>query len=111
MTKEEFLRAFIVEPQHLNQYVKYGIIDQTETISEAMIDDISLALSMEKARFPLETIKKFIEMSHHQNQHIEELNQILRRQRCILLEEIHEIQKNIDMIDYKIYSLKNKENV
>ena len=74
-----------------------------------MIDDISLALSMEKAGFTLENIKDYINMSYHQDRYIEELNIILKKQRYILLEKLHEMQKNVDMIDYLIYSLKNKE--
>lgn len=109
MTKEEFLKNFTVDSKCFDRYVKYGIIEQTDCISKTMIDDISLALSMEKAGFTLENIKDYINMSYHQDRYIEELNIILKKQRYILLEKLHEMQKNVDMIDYLIYSLKNKE--
>lgn len=64
-------------------------------------------MSMEKVGFDTKSIKKYLELSHNKIRYKKELMDMLNNQRQVVLDGLHNIQKNIDIIDYMIYLLKN----
>lgn len=53
-----------------------------------------------------DTIIKYL--NHYKNGNITNQIFILKKQRCLLLEQLHIIQKEIDCLDYLLYNIKKE---
>ncbi len=49
-------------------------------------------------------------MQYIENKETQKMYQFLRKQRCYLLQNLHQEQKRIDYIDYLIYILKKEDH-
>ncbi|MEG0453618.1 MAG: hypothetical protein RR558_11175 [Coprobacillus sp.] len=73
-------------------------------MSQCQISDI--IRNLEDAGCQKEMIEKFIK-SYNDN-HIQNQLCLLKKQRCVLIEKIHQDQKQIDCLDYLIYMIKKE---
>lgn len=71
----------------------------------------SIKCNLEDAGCETQTIETFLK--YRENETLQKQILFLKCQRCGLLEELHQVQKKIDCLDYLIYTLKvemtNKE--
>ncbi|MEG0276592.1 MAG: hypothetical protein RR630_06145 [Coprobacillus sp.] len=61
--------------------------------------------NLEDAGCHPDMIEKF--MCSYENDYIQNQMSLLKKQRCILIEKIHQDQKQIDCLDYLIYMIKS----
>ncbi|MCD7951005.1 MAG: hypothetical protein LUG12_12220 [Erysipelotrichaceae bacterium] len=102
MNEKEFLKVCSFNPEKLKRYKQAGILDK-QNFNE---DDICLISTLENIGFSLETIKIYLDNYH--TCHIDTCLNILKRQRNIILNDIHGIQKNVDMIDMLMKQFKEE---
>ncbi|MCD7839931.1 MAG: hypothetical protein LUG46_04805 [Erysipelotrichaceae bacterium] len=102
MNQKEFLKVCCIEPAKLQNYTQAGILDKRD-INE---NDICLITSLEGIGCSLKTIKIYLDNYHHHNN--ESCLQILKKQRNMILNDIHSIQRNVDIIDDLMKQLKEE---
>lgn len=108
MSEDEFLKTYAITQQKFKKYIDVGIIHQNEELTDDVARRIALGMTMEKVGFDMNCIKEYIKLSQNKEKNKNKLLIILNKQRVQILDEFHTVQKNIDLIDYLIYSL-NKE--
>lgn len=105
MNKQEFLRVYTIDQKKLEQYIQKGIIKDHQDYDEKVAEDISLVLTLEKIGFSMELIHEY--MSLLKKDKTIQMKKILVEHRKELLENIHQQQQHLDILDYLIYTIKN----
>ncbi len=107
VTIDEVSKKFNVAKTTLLSFEKDNLFDRSPEISvyeysDKEIERLSLILSLKKIGLKKEKIGEYLKQNEIGRQ------QILTKQRQLILDDIHLQQKNLDVIDYLIYQLKNK---
>ena len=110
MTLQEAHRLFHISKKDLKSYEEKGLLtcrkypDGTCDYEEKDLQRACLICSLMKAEMETETIRQYLSLMEQGEE--QERIQLLRKQRCRLLERLHEKQKSLDILDYMIYEIK-----
>ena len=103
---DEVCKMFNVSKATLKSFENAGLFDDINVVdgdinySDDDIERLSMIISLKKIGLKKDMIADFIN-SKNKNNHLS----ILKKQRQIILDNIHLQQKNLDIIDFLIYQL------
>ncbi|MCD7894248.1 MAG: hypothetical protein LUG60_11225 [Erysipelotrichaceae bacterium] len=100
MNDKELLKVCCIEPTKLQRYIQSGILNKHD-INE---NDICLITTLESIGFSISMIKVYMDNYHDHNN--ESCLQMLQKQRNTILNNIHDIQKNVDSINELMIQIK-----
>ncbi len=103
MNEKEFLKVCCIEHTKLQRYIQAGILNKQD-INE---NDICLITSLENIGCSLGTIRDYMDNYHRKNN--DACLNILQKQRINILNDIHSIQKNVDIVDDLMKQLKEEK--
>lgn len=113
MTLDEASRQFHISMEKLKIYEENKLLehqtlaDGTFDYTETELRRIGLIHSLLKSGMDMEVLKKYLRLLDDKTGSKEEQVRILRKQRCRLLEDIHDKQQALDELDYMIIETKN----
>lgn len=112
MRIREAEKKYSISDKILKQYVKSGFLlaqktsDGSLDLEEQYLEDLGLIHFLVQAGFSEETIRQYLELSRKEGTE-KECVRILRKQRGVLLEDIHERQKLLDNLDFIVWKMQN----
>ncbi|MCM1180965.1 MAG: MerR family transcriptional regulator [Clostridium sp.] len=112
MTAEEVSRNYHISMEKMKYYEENGLLEHSVLpngeieYTEQQIRCVGLIHSLINAGLEVEKIKEFMKLSYKDGSDKKEQIQILRKQRVVLLDEIHKKQRSLDELDYMIGELK-----
>ena len=112
MTAEEVSRNYHISVEKIKYYEKNGLLEHTVLpdgeieYTEQQIRCAGLIHSLINSGLAMEKIKDFMKLFYKDGSDRKEQIQILRKQRVLLLDEIHKKQQSLDELDYMIDELK-----
>ena len=113
MTLNEASRRFHISMEKLKNYEENNLLehktlaDGTFDYTETELRRIGLIHSLLKSGMDMEALKKYLRLLNDKTGSKEEQIRILRKQRCQLLDDIHDKQQALDELDYMIRETKN----
>lgn len=113
MTLDEASRQFHISMEKLKTYEENKLLehqtlaDGTFDYTETALRRVGLIHSLLKSGMDMEALKKYLRLLDDKTGSKEEQVRILRKQRCRLLEDIHDKQQALDELDYMIRETKN----
>lgn len=113
MTLNEASKRFHISMEKLKNYEENGLLehqtlaDGTFDYTETELRRIGLIHSLLKSGMDMEVLKKYLRLLNDKTASKEEQIRILRKQRCRLLDDIHDKQQALDELDYMIRETKN----
>lgn len=112
MTLNEACRRFHISMEKLkvyeeNELLEYKTLaDGTFDYTETELRRLGLIHSLLKSGMDMEVLKKYLRLLNDKTANKEEQLRILRKQRCKLLDDIHDKQQTLDELDYMILEVK-----
>lgn len=112
MTAEEVNRKYHISVDKIRYYEENGLLehnilpDGKVEYTEAQIHCAGMIHSLLEAGMDVEKIKTFMKLFYENKSDKSGQVQILRKQRFLLLDEIHKKQQSLDELDYMIGELK-----
>lgn len=111
MTAEEVSRKYHISEDKIRYYEENGLLrhnlsDGKIDYTEAQIHCAGMIHSLLEAGMDMEQIKAFMKLFYENKRDKSGQIQILRKQRFLLLDEIHKKQQSLDELDYMIGELK-----
>lgn len=112
MTLNEASKRFHISMEKLKAYEEGGLLehqtlaDGTFDYTETELRRIGLIHSLLKSGMDMEALKRYLCLLDDKTGSKEEQIRILRKQRCQLLDEIHDKQQTLDELDYMIQKAK-----
>lgn len=112
MTLSEASKRFRISAEKLKTYEENELLEQrtladgTVDYTEAELRRIGLIHSLLKSGMDMESLRKYLRLSGDKVGDREEQIRILRKQRCKLLDDIHDMQQALDELDYMIMETK-----
>ena len=111
MTAEEVSRKYHISVDKIRYYEENGLLqhnlpDGKIDYTEAQIHCAGMIHSLLEAGMDMEQIKAFMKLFYENKSDKQGQIQILRKQRFLLLDEIHKKQQSLDRLDYMIDELK-----
>lgn len=112
MTAEEVSRKYYISVDKIRYYEENGLLEHNVLpdgeieYTEAQIHCAGMIHSLLEAGMDIEKIKAFMKLFYENRRDKSGQIQILRKQRFLLLEEIHKKQQLLDELDYMIRELK-----
>lgn len=112
MTVEEVSRKYHISVDKLRFYEENGLLEHSVLpegkieYTEAQIQCAGMIHSLLEAGMDMEQIKAFMKLFYENKRDKSGQIQILRKQRFLLLDEIHKKQQSLDELDYMIGQLK-----
>ncbi|MDE6724467.1 MAG: MerR family transcriptional regulator [Ruminiclostridium sp.] len=112
MTLNEASTRFQIDIDKLKSYEENGLFshkilaDGVSDYTQTDIRRIGLIHSLQKFGMCMEELKKYLGLIDGKPESKDEQIRILKKQRCRLLEEIHEKQQSLDELDYMISEAK-----
>lgn len=112
MTLNEACRRFHISMEKLkvyeeNELLEYKTLaDGTFDYAETELRRLGLIHSLLKSGMDMEVLKKYLRLLNDKTANKEEQLRILRKQRCKLLDDIHDKQQTLDELDYMILEVK-----
>lgn len=106
---DEVCKKFEISKSVLLKIEQAGYFDEVRKINGSIdyqdhdIEKLGLILALKKLGLSARMISKLLEKKNQNEQLL-----VLKQQRQKILDDIHLQQKNLDMIDYFIYRLKNE---
>ena len=115
MTLEEAESKFTLSPGTLKKYVALGLVKKPEEngrteYCETDFNYLGLIDTLLGAGFLPEEIKKYLTLIESGGTDEQQIY-MLRKQRRLLLDDIHKKQRFLDNLDYMIWTKKEKENI
>ena len=107
MTLNEASARFLIDIDKLKSYEENGLLGVNEC-SQTDIERIGLIYSLQKIGMGMEELKKYLDLADRGSENKAQQIRILKKQRCRLLEEIHEKQQSLDELDFMISEAKGK---
>ena len=114
MTLTEASTHFSISIEKLKNYEKNGLlsckgfVNGMPDYTEQELKKVGIIHSLYKANVDIETIRRYLQLLNGGTDSKTERIQILRRQRCELLEKIHVTQQSLDELDYMIESIRKE---
>lgn len=115
MNIQEASKRFHISMEKIRFYEENGLLesqpssDGTAQYAETELRRIGIIHSLLKAGFDLEMLKKYLRLLDSEYSDKEQQIKILRKQRYILLNDIHDKQQSLDELDYMISEIQNKK--
>lgn len=115
MTLNEASKRFHICMEKLKTYEEHHLLehqtlaDGTFDYTETELRRVGLIHSLLKSGMDMEALKKYLRLLNDQTGSKEEQIRILRKQRCQLLDDIHDKQQALDELDYMIREAKKNE--
>lgn len=112
MTAEEVSRNYHISADKIKYYEENGLLEHNVLpdgkieYTEQQIRCAGLIHSLINTGLDMEKIKEFMKLFYSDESDTREQIQILRKQRVLLLDEIHKKQRSLDELDYMIDELK-----
>ncbi|MDE6579878.1 MAG: MerR family transcriptional regulator [Ruminiclostridium sp.] len=112
MTLNEASTRFQIDIDKLKSYEENGLFshrilaDGVSNYTQTDIRRIGLIHSLQKFGMNMEELKKYLGLFDGKPESKDEQIRILKKQRCKLLDEIHEKQQSLDELDYMISEAK-----
>ena len=112
MTAEEASRHYHISIDKIRYYEENGLLEHRISAdgkieyTEAQIDCAGMIHSLLESGMGMEKIKAFMKLFYENKSDKTGQIQILRKQRFLLLDEIHKKQQSLDELDYMIGELK-----
>ena len=112
MTAEEVSRNYHISVDKIKYYEENGLLEHNVLpdgeieYTEQQIRCTGIIHSLINAGLDMEKIREFMKLFYNDGSDKKEQIQILRKQRIILLDEIHKKQRSLDELDYMIGELK-----
>lgn len=112
MTVEEVSRKYHISEDKIRYYEENGLLEHSVLsdgkieYTEAQIHCAGMIHSLLEAGMDMEKIKAFMKLFYENKRDKSGQIQILRKQRFLLLDEIHKKQQSLDELDYMIGQLK-----
>lgn len=112
MTLNEASKRFHISMEKLKAYEDSGLLehqtlaDGTFDYTETELRRIGLIHSLLKSGMDMQALKRYLRLLDDKTGSKEEQIRILRRQRCQLLDDIHDKQQTLDELDYMIQEAK-----
>lgn len=115
MTAEEVNRKYHISIDKIRYYEENGLLqhnlsDGKIDYTEAQIYCAGMIHSLLEAGMDMEKIKVFMKFFYENKSDKSGQIQILRKQRFLLLDEIHKKQQSLDELDYMIEELKEQQD-
>lgn len=112
MTAEEVSRNYHISVDKIKYYEENGLLEHNVLpdgeieYTEQQIRCAGIIHSLISAGLDMEKIREFMKLFYNDGSDKKEQIQILRKQRVLLLDEIHKKQRSLDELDYMIGELK-----
>lgn len=112
MTAGEVSRKYHISVDKIRYYEENGLLEHNVLpdgkieYTEAQIHCVGMIHSLLEAGMDMEKIKAFMKLFYENKRDKSGQIQILRKQRVVLLAEIHKKQQSLDELDYMISELK-----
>lgn len=112
MTAEEVSKTYHISVDKIRYYEENGLLEHSVLpdgkieYTEAQIHCAGMIHSLLEAGMDMEKIKAFMKLFYENKRDKSGQIQILRKQRFLLLDEIHKKQQSLDELDYMIDELK-----
>lgn len=113
MTLNEASRRFHISMEKLKSYEENDLLehqtlaDGTFDYTETELRRVGLIHSLLKSGMNMDILKRYLQLLNDKTGNKEEQIRILRKQRCKLLDDIHDKQQTLDEIDFMIRETKN----
>ncbi len=113
MTLNEASRRFHISMEKLKSYEENDLLehqtlaDGTFDYTETELRRVGLIHSLLKSGMNMDILKRYLKLLDDKTGNKEEQIRILRKQRCKLLDDIHDKQQTLDEIDFMIRETKN----
>lgn len=113
MTLNEASRRFHISMEKLKSYEENDLLehqtlaDGTFDYTETELRRVGLIHSLLKSGMNMDSLKRYLQLLNDKTGNKEEQIRILRKQRCKLLDDIHDKQQTLDEIDFMIRETKN----
>lgn len=110
MTLQEAVKQFGLPHSVLEKYISYGFIRKNNISDEYREEDferLGLIDILLGAGFTLEEVKRYLLLTESKGTDEQQLS-MLKKQRRVLLENIHKKQRFLDSIDYMIWMKMNR---
>lgn len=114
MTLQEAAIRFQINIEKLDFYEENGLLECSRLIdgvpdyTEDELRRVGLIHSLLKAGFDIDSLKKYFSLLGHDGADKTEKVRLLRKQRCQLLDEIHDKQQSLDELDYMIEKIRKE---
>jgi DNA-binding transcriptional MerR regulator len=105
MKKEQLMKQCTISKKQINRYLEFGLMKEDE-IEKGCTQRLGLIMSLEKLRFCMEDIKRYLSLLESEEDNKKQLICLLSKYRKATLETIHNDQKNLDQLDFMIYELR-----
>lgn len=112
MAAEEVSRNYNISVDKIQYYEENGLLEHIVLpngkieYTEAQIHYTGIIHTLMESGMDMEKIKAFMKLFYENQNDKKEQIQILRKQRFVLLDEIHKKQQSLDELDYMIGKLK-----
>lgn len=109
--------SFQLPIEELDQLEREGFFEHIQkengelNFKDDNLPELSQLLLLKQLGFTLCELKQYVQASQSNEQGKDLQKQMLMKQRCIILENLHILQKQIDQIDYLIHELTLKNKV
>lgn len=114
MTLEEASERFRIDIEKLKMYEDNALLEHSRYVNgvpdytENELRKVGIIHSLHKAGLEMPLIKQYLLLINDKADRKEEKIRILRKQRCRLLEEIHNKQQSLDELDYMIDEIRKE---
>lgn len=114
MKISEVSERFGISPDTLRYYERVGLIPAVNRngsgirdYSQTDLEWVGFILCMRSAGLPIEVLSEYVKLVQQGNQTNEARRQILIKQRDELIHKMEEMQKTLDLLNYKIEVYEN----
>lgn len=114
MTLKEASKKYHISIEKLKFYeekrllVCHQYVDGVPNYTEGELLRVGIIQSLLKSGFDTDMLKRFFSLLDDSSRNKKELIQMLRKQRYILLDEIHDKQQALDELDYLIEKIRKE---
>ena len=111
MKIEEVHQKYQVSMDKLKKFEEAGLFEDKKTCDgcceyqDQDIDKLSCILSLDKVGMDADTIQEYLNLERKGDTTKAQRKQLLRKQRDIMLNDLHDKQKCLDCLDFLIYEL------
>lgn len=106
VTINEISKRYNIDIEKLKFYEKNGLIKITDNFDEEDLKKLSSLCTLYNCGMNAEDVKKFMGFNYVEEK--VELLKFLNKYRDDLLDKIHNMEKNLNNLDFIIYKVKNK---
>ena len=117
MKKAEIAKTFRLTQEEVEYYEKQGLLtaeilkQDKEEAKEALAKRLCLLKTLEQSGVPVEGQRCYLQLLAQGHSTCQERMKMLKLFRTAILADLHVRQKNLDDLDYLIYSLRQRKEI